>query len=744
MMASWKDRIEARLFPKSVEEKAQLIEALEDSRRYRSQVEATAEKAQQENQNLRGLLEKALNVVEVLEMRTAESSDREDAALANKLEIIREIDSAIALANGAPWQSPGLRQQWSESGPAAGLIEAREAILKMKPSEATQLKETIYGMAELEIALEDRGWKRLIAQSNYEFSRFGIQSIMLVCRLYYIKNPLARRGVDVSAFYVFGRGLEISSPDADANETLQDFFLDPANADQFSHTALVKKERQTYTDGNIFFAFFTDPQTGKTTARSLDPLEISQVQCDPNDSTVAWFYKREWMESGFTVEDGPREPKNRVQWYVALGWDQMRGFPDISSRMIKADPIATDARGEPIPVLHLKDGELPGWHFGCSRMYPALDWLRAYRQVLEDLCTTWRALARFAWNVETKGGAPAIAAFKQALATTLANDLSQIETNPPPVTGSAWISSPNNKITPMQTGSATMNPDNARRVLLMVCAAFGIGEHLMGDATTGSLATAASLERPTELMFLERQEVWREVLQRIGHYVLSRSLQAPKGKLREAIARRQKCKTANVDTSKVVFINATRRKESGLESVLSEAKGNSAAGGESDPAEKTQTGRDKISIEVKFPDILAHDIKERVAAIVQAMTLGGFEPTGIDEKTGVALLLSELGVEDPTVVLEAMFPDDEYDANRTNKPEPPSKITSTVADVADDAPATAELPPAPPKQDLGAEPSKGKAKESRVSQDPVVIERAVIQLLAAARKNLQGLKRKAS
>lgn len=707
------------------------------------------------------LLQRSQGYVEMLEYRELEAREAREAEYERVSMILGELQEAAALADGAPWNAPRGRLRESQSPAAAGLLRAREAIMgKAKeavdnlPARSTQLRETIYGMAELEIALEDRGWKRLIAQSHYEFSRFGIQSIMLICRLYYIKNPLARRGVNVSAFYVFGRGIEISSPDEAANETLQEFFLDPRNASQFSHSALTKKEAQTHHDGNIFLAFFPEEQTGRLECRSIDPIEVSDIITDPEDAEQPWFYRRDWTQYDLDLQNGQTNPKTRSAWYVVMGYEDLPNFPT-QLKKLQGYPVMMDSHGQPVCVMHIKDGELPGWKFGCPRMYPALDWIRAYRQGLEDLCTTWRALARFAWNVETKGGAPAIAAFKQSLATTLANDLSQIETNPPPITGSAFISSPSNKISPMNTSNVTMSPDNLRRVLLMVCAAFGIGEHLFGDATTGSLATAASLERPAELMFLERQEVWREVISRIGRYVLTRSIKAPKGKLREAIAKRKGISTSEVDAESVLIESAPSNRHQGLvvkvkakEGTVSKTAKSSGAG---QPDESNQTDiaeagpaktPEKITISVKFPDILTHDIASMVGAIVEAMTLKGFEPNGIDERVGMTLLLSELGVEDPSVVIEAMFPEDTYNADRTLEPESPTKVTATVvAPAAPDSNADDTAPTVPPAAADADQPppkKKGKVKEAAATQEQV--DRAVEQLLRAAKANLERLK----
>ena len=343
-------------------------------------------------------------------------------------------------------------------------------------------------------------------------------------------------------------------------------------------------------------------------------------------------------------------------------------------------------------------------------MYCVVDWLRAYKQGLEDLCTTWRAFSRFAWNVETKGGAPAIAAFKQTLATTLANDLTQIESNPPPVTGSAFISGPTNKMTPMQTGgNTTMNPDNLRRVLMMVCAGFGLAESAFGDASIGSLATAETLERQAELMFLQRQEVWREVIQTFGHYALTRSLRAPKGKLREALAKRRGVDVSDFNPDSVLIERAPRKKSKGSEWLLKEAAKTAA-----DVAQP-------IVIDVKFPDIMTHDIEKRIGAIVKGLTLDGKQPIGIDKRVAYGLILSELGVEDIESVLEAMLPIDTYVANQTLEPPAPNIVKG-------------DEPVPPSDAQLDQDGLNG------VSQDPSVIERAVQEVLRAARKNIQRLR----
>ncbi len=585
------------------------------------------------------------------------------------LQQINEYREAMAMAGGG-W-SPRLRE---------GAVDT--AYVQPKESDSLAVVHCKERLAELELALEDRGWKRQLALAETEFSRYGIQQIILISRLYFIKNPLIKRGVTVSSFYVFGRGIEISSDDETANDVLQACFKDPRNARELSHSALVSKEDARQTDGNIFWAFFTAVDDGQVLVRSIDPLEIEEIITDPDDASQPWFYHRRWTSITFDPAQGISNPQPMDSWYTAMGYEGK--IP----ALIKGKPIEKDSSGNPVPIIHIVGDRLTKWHFGCPMVYAALDWARAYRHFLEDWSTITRQLARFSWQVETQGGIAAIAGFKQTLATTLGNDGVNYETNPPPVTGSAWVTGPGNKLAAIRTAGATTEPEQGRRVMLMVAAAFGLPETFFGDASTGSLATAQSLDRPTELKFLEAQERWREVLQRVGQYVLDQSKTAPKGRLREA--------------------------------------------------RKNNPAPEPITIDVKFPSILEHDITARVGAIVEALTLNGFQATGIDEKTGIGLLLEELGVEDVQSVLEAMYPDEPsgksqgYEPDRTLEPEPEPVAPVTTPAGSMPVPAGANgagAPPVAPKART-AHPKRTspKASEAVVARAVGELRRALVKL----------------
>jgi hypothetical protein len=498
------------------------------------------------------------------------------------------------------------------SGPQMQSVSIRENALV-----PVQVRERLW---ELELALEDRGWQRQLALSQTEFSRYGLQQIILMSRLYYLKNPLMQRGVNVSAHYVWARGFEVLTDDDASTEVLQDFFAQ--NTGELGQIAMCRNHQALYTDGNLYLTCFRDKGTGALTVRQIDATEVFDIITNSDDISEPQYYYRKWQARTFDTATGISGSEMREAYYPAADFDS-----PIDS--INGKPVFKDQ-----PVFHLKVGSMHSWLFGLPICYCAIDWVRAYKSFLEDWATLNRALARFAWNLETKGGQQAVEQFQKILSTTLGQGGTSVESNPPPVAGSTFVTGPGNKLEPIKTAGTTSNPEQGRRIMLMAAAAFGLPETFFGDASTGSLATAQSLDRPTELMFLYWQETWREFIQKLGMYVLNSSNTAPGGKLREA------------------------RKASGKNGDLSD-----------------------ITITVKFPSILEHDIPQMISAIVQGVTLGGFDLAGTaDMKTVAMMILAELGVEDPNAVFGAMYPN--YDpkdyAKKNDEPDPNAQAHPSI------------------------------------------------------------------
>lgn len=504
----------------------------------------------------------------------------------------------------------------------------------------TQFKETLW---ELELALEDRGWVRETAMAQLEFSRYGVQRLIQHIRIASIKNPLMKRGAEICKLYVFGRGVEIRCEDDSGNAVVQDFI--DANKQELSHTGLAEKETSIQTDGTLYFGLPTDGK-GSVTVKMIDPLEIMDVVTAPDDTSKILYFKRNWNEMVLDANTGIVSAVPKQAAYPSLE------LVNSGEKILPA--VGTFPVNNQMPIYRVRGGGSPSkWRWAAPPLYASVDWARAYKDFLEDWATMQRAFARFALMVETQGGPAAIAAYQGLLGTTFGDSGgTTIERNPPPTRGAAHITGDGTKITPFKSAGSTDSPEQARRLLLMTAAAQGMPETFYGDASTGSLATALSLDRPTELKFREMQQRWIETLTSILNYVLYVSKATPGGKLKEARA--------------------------------------------SNPAPQP------MLIVVKFPAVLEHDVQVMVQAWAEVAAMGGRTgiPAGIvDRRTIADGMLAEMGLENRGALLDDIYgkkydPADDVTDQRSQVP--PQLLAAATGKPLTDLSTPPPLPPPPP------------------------------------------------
>jgi hypothetical protein len=464
-------------------------------------------------------------------------------------------------------------------------------------------------ISELELAFEDKGWIRLTGETEKEFSRAGLKIINQLARLYWLKNPLIRRAVLTQTQYVFGQGLSINAKDPEVNKVIQNFLDDPKNrAELTEHQSRMVKESELQLFGNIFFVLFVNQLTGKVRIRTISVDEIEEIICDPDDSKTPWFYKRVYTRKNINRRTGSYKDETVTEYY--RDWK----YTDKDAKRIGGKGI------EEAVIYHVAVNKLSDMKFGVSEVYAALDWAKAYKEFLEDWATIVKSYSRFAWKLTTKAGKGAIARAKTKLGTTLASDSG--ETNPPPAAGSVFAANESVKMDPIKTSGATTSASDGDKLVHMVSAATGIFFHyLTGDPSTGNLATAKAMERPMELMFRDRQQLWVSVYQEILNFVMEQSVKADKGVLKGTIS----------------------EDEFGEETITMD-----------NDADKT--------VSVTFPPLLEKDTSARIDAIIKAATLDGKRRSGTMEMTMIVkLMLEALGVEDIDEIIERMFPDGEPD-----------------------------------------------------------------------------------
>lgn len=508
-------------------------------------------------------------------------------------------------------------------------MEASEADTLAMEHEVSMLQERI---AELEFATEDAGWERIDDSGlSLDPTSEHLRRVIRDAQTMYLANPLINHAVDVIAVYVFGQSVTMSGRGL-ANERVQQLITDTRNHKVlFGQVALLGHDRALTYEGNRFFALFSKPEE-VTRIRSIPTHQMvaGDIVRNPEDDAEVWFYMRRWTRQS-RDEQGRLTPEARVDYYPALDYSP-ESKPTRYGDGSDAGDVHWDA-----PVVHVRDGGLTGAKYGFPTIYPAIAWARAVSRDLSDYATVKRALARFAWKVVTKTRAQA-RSVRDRLETSITTE-APAERNPPPQTGSAFVAVEGNDITPLKTAGAQPSSEDGRRLGLLVAAGTGVPETILfGNADAGNLATARTLDRPTELMMAARQTVWADALTDIIRYDLTRA--STEGLLAQ--------QEPDPDADPVVI--------PGIDDPTGLVDPAPALDPSGVVIQQPQAMRPvELTPDVTFVDILEDDIVARVNAIVTAATLDGKSPASMmPTDTLVRLLLEALGVDDIDEVIEQL------------------------------------------------------------------------------------------
>lgn len=449
-------------------------------------------------------------------------------------------------------------------------------------------------ITELELALEDESWTRLVSGSELEFSRPGLDKLVRIARIMAIKNPLVRRAVRVQGLYVFGQGFTISGRDESTTAVIDRFVNDPGNRKVlFGQRAAQARNRTMLTDGNLFVRLFRSPLDGHVKLRRIPFTQVTDIIRDPNDAETPWFYRRAWTEGGRAV----------VEFYP--DW-RLRRDARTTTALPSGATVVWDT-----PVYHVSAGGLDDMAFGLPELYSSTDWARSYVAYLTDMATTARSLSRFAWK--GSGGKVARRSMMSRLDTTLGDSGGGTETNPAPLPGSVASVPQGADLTPIPKTGMMLDADNGKPFRLMVASAVDLPDTILsGDPDQGNLATAKSLDRPTELAMRERQMLWADVYRDLCQIALVSDVRAPRGLMTGA--------------------TVTRDPAWGMDLV--------------------QVDGEPAVIDVDFPPVLEQDVTESIEAIVKAEQ-AGLVPT--DEAAKLAMLA--LGLDNVEELVDDMAAD---------------------------------------------------------------------------------------
>lgn len=486
----------------------------------------------------------------------------------------------------------------------------------------------------VELTADERGWQRMGASVGHDLlTRTGLSQIAARAWLYYAAHPLIRRAVRLKTFYVWGQGVTITARDKNVQDLIQALMDDEGNQSVlFSNQAHAEREREVELEGNVFLTLFTSPLTGRVQVRRIPAGEVTDIISSPEDNVERRYYRRAWTQQVFNETSGTWGTQPQVAYYPDFRYQPPAG---LRKKTIASSPVQWDS-----PVLHVRTDSLGDSPWGFPEVYAALDWARAYKEFLEDWASIAKALSRFAWKASTK----------RSMVSRVRREIDEnragAATGHRAAAGAALVSDGTTELEPIPKTGATIDAESGRPLAMMVGTALDLPYTLlMGDADLGNLATAKTLDRPTELAMQMRRSLWESVIRAVLGYAVEASVKAPQGPLGGT------------------WIQDGNRQIVTL------------------PADADDT------IDVDWPSILEHDLVQLVSAITDAYDTGTLPPEQV-----ARLLLTALGVSDVDEIIDAFRGADGVFV-------PPRELVATLARAGN------EPPPANDPREPGNAPS---------------------------------------
>jgi hypothetical protein len=253
-------------------------------------------------------------------------------------------------------------------------------------AENERLAESYSAMARATLEFDEVGWKPVNQLGNDGIKLQDVKLISRQARLQAQSNALLKRGAQLRASYVFGRGFKMSGAGQPLKPRFQNIIEDPVNQMVlFSEEACKKNERTLFTDGNFFVAY-----DKKSSQFMRIPLkEIMNIATSVTNNEVVTYILRQYTR-----------PKvaNSTETEVVEVW-----YP---TDFAKQDSLASKIQGvtvdKNVVIFHRKENDETGTVWGIPDCLAAMPWAWAYSEYLKDGSKLLKALSAIAWQVKTK------------------------------------------------------------------------------------------------------------------------------------------------------------------------------------------------------------------------------------------------------------------------------------------------------------------------------------------------------
>lgn len=259
-------------------------------------------------------------------------------------------------------------------------------------------------MAELSIALEDRGWLKVDGFSREKGGSLTFAAIRAAAeqaRALATGNPVMARAVQARHAYVFGEGVKITGLGRVAkNVRNRRNLLDEAAMQRLDFTKAV--------DGNVFILVNDRDKTVE-----IIPLsEITGAIYNPNNRSEIWYFHRKWEEVQSDLDTGTEKTIERKMLYRNFEYDAPREIDTQVEYMQMEDgtewPIysARTIGGVEIyqygMIRHVASNRPEGSAWGIPDALAGIFYASEHKELIEAADSIFRAQSQYAVMYKSK------------------------------------------------------------------------------------------------------------------------------------------------------------------------------------------------------------------------------------------------------------------------------------------------------------------------------------------------------
>lgn len=249
-----------------------------------------------------------------------------------------------------------------------------------------RLMESYSAMARATLEFDEQGWRPINQLQEEGIKLEDVKLIATQARLQTNSNALLKRGAQLRASYVFGRGFKMSANGRPLPPRYTNIINDPVNqAVLFSEEACKKNEKTLFTDGNFFVAYNKNDEQFIRIPLS----EIAGFAVSGTNNEIITYILREYTRP---TAVGATTMETVKAWYPTDYANQNRLQTSIQDVRVDRNMV----------IFHRKENDETGSVWGVPDCLPAMPWAWAYSEYLKDGSKLLKALSAIAWQVKTK------------------------------------------------------------------------------------------------------------------------------------------------------------------------------------------------------------------------------------------------------------------------------------------------------------------------------------------------------